>query len=136
MSDIDWKVINTVRVLAADTVEKAKSGHPGAPMGCAPMAHVLWSKFMRHNPANPKWVRVIRLPPLCSRFTIPAPAANACPWPPLRARFLARRSSFVQRLATRFRALRAAFRRRLSLAVHGAHLPAPVLCSLLTPSFV
>jgi transketolase len=47
--------INSIRFLAIDAVEKAKSGHPGLPMGAAPMAFVLWDKFMRVNPKNPKW---------------------------------------------------------------------------------
>ncbi len=47
--------INTVRVLAADAVQKANAGHPGMPMGAAPMAHVLWSKIMHYNPKNPHW---------------------------------------------------------------------------------
>lgn len=47
--------INSIRFLAIDAVEKAKSGHPGLPMGAAPMAFVLWDKFMRYNPKNPKW---------------------------------------------------------------------------------
>ena len=47
--------INSIRFLAVDAVEKAKSGHPGLPMGAAPMAFVLWEKFMRFNPKNPKW---------------------------------------------------------------------------------
>lgn len=47
--------INNLRMLAADTVEKAKSGHPGMPMGAAAMAFVLWTKFLRHNPGNPAW---------------------------------------------------------------------------------
>jgi transketolase len=47
--------INSVRFLAIDAVEKAKSGHPGLPMGAAPMSFVLWDKFMRFNPKNPKW---------------------------------------------------------------------------------
>jgi transketolase len=38
-------------------VQKANSGHPGAPMGMAPIAHLLWSKYMKHNPSNPHWVR-------------------------------------------------------------------------------
>lgn len=45
--------INTIRMLAADAVEAARSGHPGMPMGAAPMACVLWTRFLRHNPANP-----------------------------------------------------------------------------------
>ena len=47
--------INSIRFLAVDAVEKAKSGHPGLPMGAAPMAFVLWDKFLRFNPNNPKW---------------------------------------------------------------------------------
>jgi transketolase len=47
--------INTIRTLAMDAVEKAESGHPGMPMGAAPMAHVLWSKIMKFNPGNPSW---------------------------------------------------------------------------------
>ncbi len=47
--------INSIRFLAIDAVEKAKSGHPGLPMGAAPMAFVLWDSFMRYNPKNPKW---------------------------------------------------------------------------------
>lgn len=47
--------MNTIRVLAADTVQKAESGHPGMPMGMAPVAHVLWSKFLKFNPNNPSW---------------------------------------------------------------------------------
>jgi transketolase len=47
--------INSIRFLAVDAVEKAKSGHPGLPMGAAPMAFVLWDQFMKFNPKNPKW---------------------------------------------------------------------------------
>ena len=47
--------IDTLRLLAVDTVEKAKSGHPGAPMGCAPIAYLLFHKLMKHNPAHSKW---------------------------------------------------------------------------------
>ncbi len=53
--NIAEKTINTIRVLAADTVQKANSGHPGAPMGMAPMAYAVWAEAMRHNPANPAW---------------------------------------------------------------------------------
>ena len=49
------KCIDTIRVLSADIVEKANSGHPGAPMGCAPIAHVLFSEFMQFNSRNPSW---------------------------------------------------------------------------------
>ena len=47
--------MNTIRFLAIDAVEKAKSGHPGLPMGCAPMAHILYDEVMRYNPKNPYW---------------------------------------------------------------------------------
>jgi transketolase len=52
---IDELCINTVRFLSVDAVEKAHSGHPGAPLGAAPMAYVLWDHFLKHNPADPKW---------------------------------------------------------------------------------
>lgn len=55
MKELDSLCINTIRMLAVDAVEKAKSGHPGMPMGAAPMAYVLWTKFLRHNPKNPEW---------------------------------------------------------------------------------
>ncbi|KAJ1501902.1 Transketolase, partial [Coelomomyces lativittatus] len=55
-SESDQLAINTIRVLAGDVVQKSKSGHPGAPMGCAPMAHALFSRFIRANPKNPKWM--------------------------------------------------------------------------------
>jgi transketolase len=53
--ELDQLCINTIRTLALDAVQKAKSGHPGLPLGAAPMAYVLWTKFMRYNPRNPKW---------------------------------------------------------------------------------
>ncbi|HEY9697212.1 MAG TPA: transketolase [Trichocoleus sp.] len=52
---LDELCVNSIRFLAVDAVEKAKSGHPGLPMGAAPMAYVLWDKFMRFNPKNPYW---------------------------------------------------------------------------------
>lgn len=52
---MDVKCIDTVRVLSADIVEKANSGHPGAPMGCAPIAHVLYGDTMNYSPINPAW---------------------------------------------------------------------------------
>ncbi|WP_457637543.1 transketolase [Oceanithermus sp.] len=52
---IEQLAINAIRFLAADAVEAAKSGHPGMPMGAAPMAYVLWRDFLKHNPANPEW---------------------------------------------------------------------------------
>jgi transketolase len=51
----DQLCINTIRTLAMDAVQKANSGHPGMPMGAAPMAYVLWTRFLKHNPANPNW---------------------------------------------------------------------------------
>src|SRR5881394_3845467 len=54
-SDLDQLCINTIRTLSLDAVQKANSGHPGLPLGMAPAAYVLWTKFMRHNPRNPKW---------------------------------------------------------------------------------
>jgi transketolase len=47
--------VNTIRFLAVDAVEKANSGHPGLPMGCAPLGHVLFDEFLRFNPGNPGW---------------------------------------------------------------------------------
>ena len=53
--DIRQTTINNIRTLAADTVQKAKSGHPGAPMGMAPMAYAVWMNQMKHNPKDPTW---------------------------------------------------------------------------------
>ena len=55
MNNIDTMSVNAIRVLAADAVQKAKSGHPGLPLGCAAVAYELWAKEMKHNPANPDW---------------------------------------------------------------------------------
>src|SRR6266540_1417981 len=52
---LDELCINTIRTLAMDAVQKAKSGHPGMPMGMASVAYVLWTRFLRHNPRNPRW---------------------------------------------------------------------------------
>lgn len=54
-TDLDQLCINTIRTLSLDAVQKAESGHPGLPLGAAPMAYVLWTRFLRHNPQNPKW---------------------------------------------------------------------------------
>jgi transketolase len=54
-STLDELCINTIRFLAVDAVQKANSGHPGMPMGAAPMAYTLWTRFLKHNPANPGW---------------------------------------------------------------------------------
>ena len=53
--ELDQLCINTIRALALDAVQKAQSGHPGLPLGAAPMAYVIWTRFLRHNPRNPKW---------------------------------------------------------------------------------
>ena len=53
--ELEERCVNTMRFLAVDAVEKAKSGHPGTPMGMADMAFVLWTEFLRHDPMNPKW---------------------------------------------------------------------------------
>lgn len=55
MSNIQQQAINTVRILSAEGVQKANSGHPGLPLGAAPMAFELWANHMNHNPKNPKW---------------------------------------------------------------------------------
>lgn len=52
----DWLCINSIRTLSIDAVQKANSGHPGLPLGAAPMAYVLWQKHLKHNPKNPSWV--------------------------------------------------------------------------------
>jgi len=54
-TDLDQLCINTIRTLAMDGVQKANSGHPGMPMGMAAPAYVLWTRFLKHNPANPSW---------------------------------------------------------------------------------
>jgi transketolase len=54
-AELDLLCINTIRALSLDAVQKAESGHPGLPLGCAPLAYVLWTRFLRHNPRNPRW---------------------------------------------------------------------------------
>ena len=54
-TSLETLCINSIRMLAVDAINKSKSGHPGLPMGCAPMGYTLWDKFLRHNPKNPKW---------------------------------------------------------------------------------
>ncbi|MDV2885171.1 transketolase [Alkalihalophilus pseudofirmus] len=54
-TNVELKAINTIRTLSIDSIEKANSGHPGMPMGAAPMAFSLWTKYMQHNPSNPDW---------------------------------------------------------------------------------
>src|ERR671939_1880471 len=53
--DLEQLAINTIRTLSIDAVQKANSGHPGLPLGAAPMAYVLWTQFLKHNPRDPKW---------------------------------------------------------------------------------
>ena len=53
--ELATRMANAIRMLAVDAVEKAKSGHPGAPMGMADIAEVLWNRHLKHNPLNPKW---------------------------------------------------------------------------------
>ena len=55
MEKLDELCVNTIRMLSVDSVGKANSGHPGMPMGAAAMAYVLWTRFLQHNPTNPKW---------------------------------------------------------------------------------
>src|SRR6202021_2038050 len=55
MKDLDQLSINTIRFLSVDAVEKANSGHPGLPLGAAPMAYTLWTKFLQHSPSTPHW---------------------------------------------------------------------------------
>lgn len=55
MSNIDELSVNAIRVLSADAIQKANSGHPGLPLGAAPMAYELWARHMKHNPADPEW---------------------------------------------------------------------------------
>ena len=55
MSSPRIELANAIRALSMDAVQKAKSGHPGAPMGMADIAEVLWNDFLRHNPTNPAW---------------------------------------------------------------------------------
>ena len=60
-SALDQLCVNTIRTLSIDAVQKANSGHPGAPMGLAPVAYVLWDRFLRYSPANPRWPNRDRL---------------------------------------------------------------------------
>jgi len=53
--ELEDRCINTIRILSADAVQNANSGHPGMPMGAAAMAFTLWTRFLKHNPRNPQW---------------------------------------------------------------------------------
>jgi transketolase len=68
---IDELCINTIRFLSVDMVQKAKSGHPGAPLGASPMTYTLWDRFLKHNPADPKW-------PDRDRFVLSAGTPRRC----------------------------------------------------------
>lgn len=54
-TELDQLSINTIRLMSVDAIQKANSGHPGLPLDAAPMAYVLWTRFLKHNPANPQW---------------------------------------------------------------------------------
>ena len=76
--ELDQLCINTIRFLAVDAVEEAHSGHPGLPLGAAPMAYVLWSRFLRHDPARsglvgPRSLRAVRRPRLGAAVRAAAP---------------------------------------------------------------
>src|SRR3990170_4511847 len=55
-TELDRLCVNTIRTLTIDAVQKANSGHPGLPLGAAPVGYVLYTRMMRHNPADPKWL--------------------------------------------------------------------------------
>ena len=55
MNQIDTLSVNAIRILSADAIQKANSGHPGLPLGCAAAAYELWAHHMNHTPANPNW---------------------------------------------------------------------------------
>src|SRR5438094_1051277 len=65
MDPIANLAVNTIRTLSLDAVQKANSGHPGLPLGAAPMAYVLWQRYLKHNPSDPKWHD-------CDRFVLSA----------------------------------------------------------------
>jgi len=68
--ELDQLAVNTIRFLAVDAIDKANSGHPGMPLGAAPIVYTLWDRFMRHNPADPQW-------PNRDRFILSAGHASA-----------------------------------------------------------
>ncbi len=69
-AELDQLAVNTIRFLAVDAIEKAKSGHPGMPLGAAPTAYLIWDRFLRHNPIDPRW-------PDRDRFILSAGHASA-----------------------------------------------------------
>ena len=72
MNTIDTMSVNAIRVLSADAIQKAKSGHPGLPLGSAPAAYELWMNHMNHNPADPQWAEPRPL------YSYPAVMAPCC----------------------------------------------------------
>ena len=56
MSRIETKSVNAIRILAADAIQKANSGHPGLPLGSAPMSYELWARHLKHDAKDPQWV--------------------------------------------------------------------------------
>ena len=71
MKNIEELSVNTIRVLSAEAIQKAKSGHPGLPLGAAPMAYELWTNHMNHNPADPEWANR-------DRFVLSGDTARCC----------------------------------------------------------
>ena len=71
-----FELANAIRVLAMDAVQAAKSGHPGAPMGLADVAEVLWRDVLKHNPADPQWV--IATASYCPMVTAPCCFTRCC----------------------------------------------------------
>ena len=65
MTQLDELCVNTIRLLSVDAVQKANAGHPGMPMGTAPIGYTIWTKYLKHNPRNPKWFDRDRLCVVC-----------------------------------------------------------------------
>lgn len=78
MQKIDQACVNTLRFLAADQVEKAKSGHPGFPLGTAPLMYTIWDRFMNYNPADPQWFNRDRF--ILSPVTAVLCCMQCCTW--------------------------------------------------------
>src|SRR5882672_9573383 len=55
-TELEKKAIDTIRFLAVDAVQNANSGHPGMPLGAAPMAYAVWTRYLKHNPTDPSWI--------------------------------------------------------------------------------
>ncbi|MGH9251539.1 MAG: transketolase, partial [Acidimicrobiales bacterium] len=72
-TDLDTLSINTIRGLSMDAVQRARSGHPGTPMGIAPVAYTLWQRFLRFDPSDPIW-------PNRDRFVLSEGHASALLW--------------------------------------------------------